>query len=132
MTTMREHYGDPFGEQRALVAGRTDVPIGRWAREAVRIAAGELGPDDVTGPGEQLVFLHLDGSDNVLPQPGDLVFSAHDVEHPIGRVTSAANHYELGPIGFAALREYQPIAIVMAQENGEPLAIAAHVEGLPL
>jgi len=79
--------------------------IGQWAFEALRIAAGQPGPADVILPGETLAFLHLDGSDNVLPSAGDVVFLADDA---VGRITSAANHYELGPIALAALKPPLP------------------------
>ena len=117
------HYGDPFGEQRRLEAG-DEVQVGAWAREAVRIAAGVLGPDEVTTePGQQIVFLHLDGSDNVLPTAGDLVYAAG---HPIGHITSAANHHELGPIAFAALNPTNSAELVVeTQENGVTYQIAA-------
>ena len=140
------HYGDPFGEQRRLEAAEldlldsatarrmTELEIGSWAHDAVRIASGKLGSDDVAGVGERIVLLHLDGSDNVLPKPGDSiylscraqsqhlgqnadqaipldsatptarVYAQNDVS-AIGRVTSVGNHHELGPIAFAAVAE---------------------------
>ena len=86
------------------------------AADAARVAAGVAGPFDVTGSGERIVRLHLDGSANELPAVGDLVF-AHDaalsgqrlrvepaMTNIVGRVTSVAHHYELGPIALAAVR----------------------------
>jgi len=132
--SLPHHYGDPFGEQRALVAGRSDVEIGRWAFEAVRIADGEPGLPDAVGPGEELVFLHLDGSDNVLPQPGDLIYPGIGAPQPIGRVTSVANHYELGPIALAAIKlpDGFDSVIVQVAESGATHSVAANVQRLPL
>lgn len=139
------HYGDPFGEQRALAANQAlgagksltepnRTKIGRWAREAIRIAAGQPGPVDVTQPGEQIAFLYLDGSENVLPQPGDPVTGNSD-GGCIGRVTSVANHYELGPIALATLATpwgaQWPVILpqtceVETAENGKQYLIAAN------
>ena len=131
------HYGDPLGEQRRLENGET-ANIGLWAREAVRIGSGILGPDDVAkAPSERIVFLHLDGSDNVLPVAGDQVYPAvlRQAENlaqptlkPLGRITSAANHYELGPIAFAALSaatEDGARLTVTTNDNGRDIQIAA-------
>lgn len=46
-------------------------------------------------------MLHLDGSDGSLPEPGDAVSLGGTV---IGRITSAARHFELGPIALAVIK----------------------------
>jgi folate-binding Fe-S cluster repair protein YgfZ len=47
------------------------------------------------------VLLHLDGSESELPPPGSPVtLEGRDV----GRVTSSARHYELGPIALAVVK----------------------------
>ena len=121
--TLPAHFGDPLGEQRRLVAGDTDR-VGHWAFEAIRIAEQRPGLHDVPGPGQILRFLHLDGSDNVLPQTGDAVFAA---DQPVGQVTSAANHYELGPIALAAITaEARGPFVIVHQENDAPYLIAAN------
>jgi len=126
------HYGDPFGEQRALeaalAAGETPCRIGQWAHDAIRIAAGQPGPADTAAADEHIVFLHLDGTDNVLPLSGDGVYTG---ETKLGRITSAANHHELGPIAFAAITS-MPDAVagpltVHTLENGCAYQIAASV-----
>jgi len=136
------HYGDPLGEQRRLENGET-ASIGQWAREAVRIGRGILGADDVAAPGETMVFLHLDGSDNALPVAGDQVFPL--VSEPaacfpqmavnsLGRITSAANHYELGPIAFAAVTAATDDGTrlkVVTNDNGRDIQIAAIAQWLP-
>ena len=52
-------------------------------------------------PPRRLVLLHLDGSESLLPVPGDPVRLG---EKEVGRVTSAARHYELGPIALAVVK----------------------------
>ena len=46
-------------------------------------------------------MLHLDGSEHVLPEPGDAVNYG---ERQVGTVTSVARHHELGPIALALLK----------------------------
>ncbi len=56
-------------------------------------------------PPRRLVLLHLDGSDSVLPATGEpVVLDGRD----IGRVTSSARHYELGPIALAVVKRSTP------------------------
>lgn len=57
-------------------------------------------------PPRRLVFLHLDGTPEHLPAPGDLV--EHD-GRTIGAVTSSARHYELGPIALALVKRTVPV-----------------------
>ena len=52
-------------------------------------------------PPRRLVMLQLDGSEGVLPSPGDEVALGDTV---VGRVTSAGLHYELGPIALAVVK----------------------------
>ena len=56
-------------------------------------------------PPRRLVLLHLDGSDSVLPEPGEPVLLEDKV---VGRVTSSARHYELGPIALAVIKRSTP------------------------
>ena len=57
-------------------------------------------------PPRRLVLLHLDGSDSELPGPGDPVLLD---ERVVGRVTSSARHYELGPIALAVVKRSTPV-----------------------
>ncbi|MGH3096924.1 MAG: YgfZ/GcvT domain-containing protein [Streptosporangiales bacterium] len=57
-------------------------------------------------PPRRLVFLHLDGSVEHLPAHGDPVRGG---EREVGAVTSAARHFELGPIGLALVRRNVPV-----------------------
>ena len=56
-------------------------------------------------PPRRLVLLHLDGSDSALPAHGDPV---ELVGRAIGFVTTAARHYELGPIALALIKRSTP------------------------
>ncbi|MFN8125196.1 MAG: folate-binding protein [Candidatus Nanopelagicales bacterium] len=57
-------------------------------------------------PPRRLVLLHLDGSADHLPDPGAEVTSADGVV--VGRLTSVAQHFELGPIALAVVKHRVP------------------------
>jgi tRNA-modifying protein YgfZ len=71
-------------------------------------------------PPRRLVFLHLDGSEVTLPEHGApvrLEDAAPDAR-PIGFVTTAARHHELGPIALALIkRNTPPEATLLAGET---------------
>ena len=79
-----------------------------WLRTAVHLHKGcYRGQETVARvhnlgrPPRRLVLLHLDGSESELPPPGSPVtLDGRDV----GRVTSSARHYELGPIALAVVK----------------------------
>jgi len=101
------HYGDPLGEQRRLAGGSTE-PAGVWAREALRIAdrRPRLGLDPEPRPDETLRLVHLDGSaDDPMPPVGTAITLGG---RPVGRLGTTAQHYELGPIGLAAISSDVP------------------------
>ncbi|MET9677038.1 folate-binding protein [Streptomyces sp. NPDC006482] len=62
-------------------------------------------------PPRRLVFLHLDGSEVLLPAHGAPVRLATDGEEgrQLGFVTSAVRHYELGPIALALVKRNVPV-----------------------
>lgn len=62
-------------------------------------------------PPRRLVFLHLDGSEVVLPGPGTPVRLASDGAEgrQLGFVTSSARHHELGPIALALVKRNVPV-----------------------
>ncbi|MFE1552558.1 YgfZ/GcvT domain-containing protein [Streptomyces sp. NPDC058718] len=62
-------------------------------------------------PPRRLVFLHLDGSEVLLPGHGAPVRLAADGEEgrQLGFVTSAVRHYELGPIALALVKRNVPV-----------------------
>ena len=55
-------------------------------------------------PPRRLTFLHLDGSNHLLPEEVDVTLEGKVV----GRVTSVAQHYEMGPIALAVLSRSTP------------------------
>ena len=57
-------------------------------------------------PPRRLVLLHLDGSDSELPAHGDPVLMA---DREVGRVTTSARHFELGPIALAVVKRSTPV-----------------------
>ena len=67
-------------------------------------------------PPRRLVMLHLDGTEEHLPAHGDpVLFDGREV----GSVTSAARHYELGPIALALVKRNVPVDAVL-QADGVP------------
>ena len=52
-------------------------------------------------PPRRLVFLQLDGSQHTLPAPGSDVLLG---DKRVGAITSAAQHYEMGPIALAVVK----------------------------
>ena len=58
-------------------------------------------------PPRRLTFLHLDGSEHALPDVGDEVKVAGD-EKTRGKITSVAQHFEMGPIALAVISRSVP------------------------
>jgi folate-binding protein YgfZ len=90
-----------------------------WLRTAVHLEKGcYRGQETVARvhnlgrPPRRLVFLHLDGSVHVLPEPGAEVFERGADGAPEGRavgtLTSVARHHELGPVGLAVVKRSVP------------------------
>jgi hypothetical protein len=74
-------------------------------------------------------MLQLDGSAHTLPAIGSPVFLTTDdgAMKPVGRVTSAALHYEMGPVALAVVkRNTDPSAtlVVKGEAEGEEYAAA--------
>jgi len=102
-----------------------------WIRSAVHLSKGcYRGQETVAKvhnlghPPRRLAALHLDGSDDVLPTPGDAVFAA-DVE--VGHVTSVAQHHEDGPIALAILSRRAPIGDLIVKAGDVDVAAAQQV-----
>jgi folate-binding protein YgfZ len=79
-----------------------------WLRSAVHLNKGcYRGQETVAKvhnlghPPRRLVFLTLDGSDAVLPEPGTPVFFG---EAEVGRITSSGRHFEEGAIALAVIK----------------------------
>ncbi|WP_166788184.1 YgfZ/GcvT domain-containing protein [Cryobacterium glaciale] len=111
-----------------------------WLRTAVHLSKGcYRGQETVAKvhnlghPPRRLVMLHLDGSEGVLPAPGDPVQA--DRQRPesepervnVGTITSSAIHYELGPIALAVIKRTIPAASTLYVQS-EGIAISASQE----
>lgn len=76
-------------------------------------------------PPRRLVLLHLDGSADHLPAPGDVVsINGRD----IGRMTSVVQHHELGPIGLAVVKRSVPVSDTLLVGRADADAVAATQE----
>jgi folate-binding protein YgfZ len=103
-----------------------------WLRSAVHLTKGcYRGQETVAKvhnlghPPRRLVLLHLDGSEGALPAHGDSVI-AGDTE--VGRVTSSALHYQLGPIALAVIkRSTDTEADLVVRADGVDIAAAQEV-----
>lgn len=88
-----------------------------WLRTAVHLHKGcYRGQETVARvhnlgrPPRRLVFLHLDGSGHVLPEPGaELTVPGKD--RPVGRITSVARHHEDGPVALAVVKRNTPVDV---------------------
>jgi folate-binding protein YgfZ len=96
-----------------------------WVEAAVHLSKGcYRGQETVARvqnlghPPRRLVFLHLDGSDNVLPAHGDPV-TIGDAE--AGFTGSAARHFELGPVALALVKRTVPVDAAL-RAGGVPAA----------
>lgn len=102
-----------------------------WIRSAVHLSKGcYRGQETVAKvhnlghPPRRLAALQLDGSDDVLPSPGDAVFAAED---EVGRITSVARHHEDGPIALAILSRRAPIGDLIVKAEGADIAASQQV-----
>ncbi|MFE5671268.1 YgfZ/GcvT domain-containing protein [Agromyces sp. NPDC056523] len=119
-----------------------------WLRSAVDLHKGcYRGQETVAKvvnlgrPPRRLVLLHLDGSDTVLPKPGDAVVGVKVRPEPapgeeperrvVGHVTSAALHHELGPIALAVVKRAVPPGLELIVESHGIDVAAAQVEIVP-
>ncbi|WP_349897756.1 CAF17-like 4Fe-4S cluster assembly/insertion protein YgfZ [Parafrigoribacterium soli] len=126
-----------------------------WLRTAVHLNKGcYRGQETVAKvhnlghPPRRLVMLHLDGSDAVLPSHGDEVVlpggastgsatdrslslskaTGADDDTVVGRITSSAQHHELGPIALAVIkRTVDPLADLVVLAEGIRVAAAQEI-----
>jgi hypothetical protein len=92
-----------------------------WLRTAVHLHKGcYRGQETVARvknlgrPPRRVVFLHLDGSGHVLPEPG-AELTTLDGGRAVGRLTSVARHHEDGPVALAVVkRTLDPDAVLLA------------------
>jgi tRNA-modifying protein YgfZ len=119
-----------------------------WLRSAVDLGKGcYRGQETVAKvlnlgrPPRRLVLLHLDGSDTVLPAPGDAVVGEKVRPEPapgeaperrsVGHVTSSAMHHELGPVALAVIKRQVPADLELIVESHGIDVAAAQVEIVP-
>lgn len=103
-----------------------------WLRSGVHLAKGcYRGQETVAKvhnlgrPPRRLVQLDLDGSDSVLPEPGAIVLNG---ESEVGVVTSAARHFEEGPIALAVVKRSVPEgAVLVVATPGGPVDAAQRI-----
>lgn len=102
-----------------------------WIRSAVHLNKGcYRGQETVAKvhnlghPPRRLAALHLDGSDDVLPEAGAAVFAGDD---EVGQITSVARHHEDGPIALAILSRRAPIGDLVVRAEGIDIAAAQQV-----
>ncbi|WP_019180201.1 YgfZ/GcvT domain-containing protein [Microbacterium yannicii] len=103
-----------------------------WLRTAVHLEKGcYRGQETVAKvhnlghPPRRLVALQLDGSDSTLPARGAAVRADGD---DVGMVTSAALHYEEGPIALAIVRRSVPVDAPLTVDTGDgPIAATQEV-----
>jgi len=107
-----------------------------WLRTAVHLDKGcYRGQETIAKvhnlghPPRRLVALQLDGSGSVLPEHGAIVRVGDD---EVGSVTSAALHYEEGPIALAVVRRSTPVDAALTVDTSDgPVAAAQEVVVLP-
>lgn len=102
-----------------------------WLRSAVHLAKGcYRGQETVAKvhnlghPPRRLALLHLDGTAETLPERGAAVV-AGDAE--VGHVTSAARHYEDGPIALAVLSRRAPDGNLVVHSGDAHIAAAQEI-----
>ena len=119
-----------------------------WLQSAVDLGKGcYKGQETVAKvlnlgrPPRRLVLLHLDGSDTVLPAPGDPVVGEKVRPEPapgetaerrtVGHITSSAMHHELGPVALAVVKRQVPADLQLIVESHGIDIAAAQVEIVP-
>ncbi|MET0990325.1 MAG: glycine cleavage T C-terminal barrel domain-containing protein [Glaciihabitans sp.] len=105
-----------------------------WLRSAVHLNKGcYRGQETVAKvhnlghPPRRLVMLHLDGSEGVLPQHGDSVLAG---DNEVGVITSAALHYEYGPIALAVIKRSVDPTADLVVTVGDPVVHMAAAQEL--
>ena len=103
-----------------------------WLRSAVHLSKGcYRGQETIAKvhnlghPPRRLVFLHLDGSEGSLPETSAEVRLG---EKAVGHVTSAARHYELGPVALAVIKRATDPDAVLTVDAPETTGVAASQE----
>ena len=99
-----------------------------WLRTAVHLTKGcYRGQETVARvhnlgrPPRRLVFLHLDGSGHLVPEPGAEIHVEGQPGRSVGVVTSVARHHELGPVALGVVKRSVPVdaVLVVPHEGGD-------------
>ncbi|WGW12508.1 folate-binding protein [Saxibacter everestensis] len=115
---------------------RTLVAELDWLRTSVHLHKGCYRGQEAVArvhnmgqPPRRIVFLHLDGSGHTLPEVGaDITAEVRGADRAIGRITSTALHYELGPIALAVIKRSVAADVTLQVTDGGESAIAAAQE----
>ncbi|GAA1984880.1 folate-binding protein [Amycolatopsis minnesotensis] len=107
-----------------------------WIGSAAHVAKGcYRGQETVAKvhnvgrPPRQMVLLHLDGSPEIAPEPGEPVRLG---ERVVGRVGSVAQHHELGPVALALVKRSVPVdAELLAGEEDHVVQAAIDPDSMP-
>ena len=87
-------------------------------------------------PPRRLVLLHLDGSTHIHPEVGAEVVLMEDATQPTpavkGRITSVAQHHEMGPIALALISRTVPAEQALAVLGGSETVAASQEVIVPL
>ncbi|MGW5051040.1 CAF17-like 4Fe-4S cluster assembly/insertion protein YgfZ [Actinokineospora sp. NPDC004072] len=108
-----------------------------WVPSAAHVAKGcYRGQETVSKvhnigrPPRRMVLLHLDGAADELPETGAAVLAG---ERVVGRVGSAVQHHELGPVALALLKRSvdpsTPLTAGGAQAAVDPDSVPAEIGG---
>lgn len=77
-------------------------------------------------PPRRLVFVHLDGSGHIQPEAGaEVLAEVRGAERSVGRLTSVALHWELGPIGLATIKRNLSTEAELSFDLGDDAARVA-------
>lgn len=77
-------------------------------------------------PPRRLVFVHLDGSGHIHPDAGaEVLAEVRGSERSVGRLSSVALHWELGPIGLAVIKRNISAEAPLSFDIGEGAARVA-------
>ena len=80
-------------------------------------------------PPRRMVLLHLDGSQDVLPETGEPVLLG---ERVVGRVGSVARHHELGNVALALLKRSAPVDVeLLAGADDHVVQAAVDPDSVP-
>lgn len=110
-----------------------------WLRTAVHMDKGcYRGQETIARvhnlgrPPRRLVFLDIDGSQAILPEPGAEIYAlpegSAELGRPVGRVTSSSRHHELGHIALALIKRSVPVDQVLVIPVDSEMLTATQTE----